>query len=341
MADIASPDASKAETLFYSPEVAAATDHIYPKIRHLVTEAEWQLYAPLIDAIRRLKDERNACILAHNYQAPEIFSGISDYTGDSLGLARQAAQSKADVIVMCGVHFMAETAKLLNPERIVLIPDTEAGCSLAESITPEDVRELRRQYPDAPVVTYVNTSAAVKAECDICCTSSNAVEVVESLGADQVIFLPDGHLAGYVAAHTKVDIIDWKGVCVVHDEFRVSDMRALRRQHPGIQVAVHPECKQEVQDEADVVGSTSQLQDYIDRERPEKVALITECTMSGNLSTQFPDTQFIQPCSLCPYMKKITLEKVYQSLKTLEPRVEIDEAIAGRARTSLSRMLAV
>jgi quinolinate synthase len=245
------------------------------------------------------------------------------------------------VIVMCGVHFMAETAKLLNPERTVLIPDTEAGCSLAESITPADIRELRRQHPGVPVVTYVNTSAAVKAECDICCTSSNAVDVVESLDSDQVVFLPDGHLARYVAAHTDVEIISWRGVCIVHDEFRVSDMRALRRQHPGIRVAVHPECKEEVQHEADVVGSTSQLQGYIDAERPQKIALITECTMSGNLSSQFPDTEFIQPCSLCPYMKKITLAKVYESLRTLEPTVEVPDAVAQGARAALARMLAV
>lgn len=330
-----------AESLAFTPEVAEATEHIYPKISHLVTEAEWQLYAPVIEGINRLKQERNACVLAHNYQAPEVFYGISDYVGDSLGLARQAAESQAEVIVMCGVHFMAETAKLLNPERTVLIPDTEAGCSLAESITPEDVRGLRREHPGVPVVTYVNTSAAVKAECDICCTSSNAIQVVESLGSDQVIFLPDGHLAKYVAAHTDVEIIDWKGVCIVHDEFRVADMRALRLQHPGIQVAVHPECQEAVQLEADVVGSTSQLQSYIDTERPEKVALITECTMSGNLSSAFPDTEFIQPCSLCPYMKKITLTKVYESLRTLEPRVEIDDEVAERARRSLERMLEV
>jgi quinolinate synthase len=329
------------ETLEYTPEVAQATDHIYPKVSHLVTEAEWQLYAPLIDAINRLKEEKNACILAHNYQAPEIFYGISDYTGDSLGLARYAAKSEAEVIVMCGVHFMAETAKLLNPDRCVLIPDPEAGCSLAESITAEDVRGLRRDHPGVPVVTYVNTSAAVKAECDICCTSSNAVEVVESLQSERVIFLPDGHLARYVAGHTDVEIIDWQGVCVVHDEFRVSDMRALRRQHPGIQIAVHPECSEAVQAEADTVGSTSQLFDYIDTERPEKVALITECTMSGNLSSQFAQTEFIQPCSLCPYMKKITLEKVYRSLRTLEPRVEIADEVAEGARASLARMLAV
>ncbi len=333
------------DALEYTPEVAAATDHLYPKMRHLVTEAEWQLYAPLIAEINRLKAEKNACILAHNYQAPELFWGISDYTGDSLGLARRAESSEADVIVMCGVHFMAETAKLLNPDRTVLIPDLEAGCSLADSITPQDIRELRKQWPDAPVVTYVNTSAAVKAECDICCTSSNAVEVVESLaestGAERVIFLPDGHLARYVAQKTDVEIVDWRGVCIVHDEFRASDMRALRLAHPGIQVAVHPECSEEVQAEADTVGSTSQLHEYIETQRPEKVALITECTMSGNLSAEFPETEFIQPCSLCPYMKKITLEKVYRSLQTLEPSVEIDEEIAEGARRSLARMLAV
>ncbi len=334
-------DIPAADSLTYTAQVAEATDHIYPKIRHLVTEAEWQLYAPLIEAINRLKRRRNAVVLAHNYQASEVFYGISDFTGDSLGLARQAAESRAEVIVMCGVHFMAETAKLLNPEQIVLIPDPQAGCSLAESITAADVRALRRQYPGVPVVTYVNTSAEVKAECDVCCTSSNAVDVVESLGVERVIFLPDGHLARYVAEQTDVDIIDWRGVCIVHDAFEVGDMRALRLQHPGIRVAVHPECAEDVQREADVVGSTSQLAGYIDRERPDKIALITECTMSDNLSAAFPETEFIQPCSLCPYMKKITLTKVYESLRTLEPRVEIPEAVAQRARGALARMLAV
>lgn len=334
-------DLKQQESLEYTPEVARQTAHLYPKVSHLVTEAEWQLYAPLIVAINRLKEERNAVILAHNYQAPEIFWTISDVRGDSLQLAREAAASSADVVVMCGVHFMAETAKLLNPERVVLIPDTEAGCSLAESITPQDVRELRQKWPEAPVVTYVNTSAAVKAECDICCTSSNALRVVESLNAARVIFLPDGHLAKYVASKTDVEIIDWEGMCIVHDEFRASDMEALRLQHPGIEVLVHPECREDVQQVADTVGSTAQLRDYIQQARPEQVALITECTMAGNLSAEFPDVEFIQPCSRCPYMKKITLEKVYHSLRTMSPRVEIDEAVQRPARRALERMLQV
>lgn len=327
--------------LVFSPEVEKATAHLYPQVSHLVTEAEWQIYAPMIVEINRMKKERNACILAHNYQAPELFWCISDVTGDSLQLAREAAKSQADVLVMCGVHFMAETAKLLNPERTVLIPDTEAGCSLADSITAEDVRNLRAQYPGVPVVTYVNTSAEVKAECDICCTSSNAVRIVESLGVDRVIFLPDGHLAKYVASQTDIDIIGWHGTCIVHDEFRASDMRALRLQHPGIEILVHPECREEVQQIADTVGSTSQLQAYIQKNKPKQVALITECTMAGNLSVEFPETKFIQPCSLCPFMKKITLEKVYHSLRTLSPAVEISEDIAERARASLQRMLEV
>ena len=327
------------DELQYTPEVAAATAHLYPKVRHLVTEAEWQLYAPLIVAINRLKKEKNACILAHNYQAPELFWCISDVTGDSLQLAQVAAQSSADVLVMCGVHFMAETSKVLNPEQIVLIPDPEAGCSLAESITAQDIRDLRAAHPGVPVVTYVNTSAAVKAECDICCTSSNAVKVVEALGVPKVIFVPDGHLGKYVASQTDVEIIGWDGVCIVHDEFRVSDMKALRLAHPGIEVLVHPECSKEVQDVADSIGSTSQLHRYIAQNSPKKVALITECTMAGNLSVEFPETEFIQPCSLCPYMKKITLQKVYNSLKTMSPQVEIDPDIAARARRSLQAML--
>lgn len=327
------------DDLEYTPEVAAATEHLYPRVSHLVTEAEWQLYAPLIVAINRLKKEKNAAILAHNYQAPELFWCISDVTGDSLQLAKEAAESSADLLVMCGVHFMAETSKVLNPEQIVLIPDPEAGCSLAESITAQDVRDLREQYPGVPVVTYVNTSAAVKAECDICCTSSNAVQVVEALGVPKVIFVPDGHLGKYVASQTDVEIIGWDGVCIVHDEFRPSDMAALRLAHPGIEVLVHPECSKDVQDVADSIGSTSQLHNYIAENSPQKVALITECTMAGNLSVEFPETEFIQPCSLCPYMKKITLQKVYNSLKTLSPQVEIDPDIAERARRSLQAML--
>jgi quinolinate synthase len=323
----------------FTDEVDAATRHIYPKIQHLVTPAEWQLDAPYIHAINRLKRERDAVILAHNYQMAQIYHGIADFTGDSLELARKAADTDASVIVFCGVHFMAETAKLLSPEKTVLLPDMDAGCSLAESITPEDVRALREQYPGVPVVTYINTSAAIKAEVDICCTSSNAVKIVESLGSDRVIFLPDGHLARYVAAQTGVEIINWEGRCIVHDEFDVDDLEALRKQHPEIRVIVHPECNEDVQKAADMVGSTAQLHGYVDRERPEKVAMITECTMADNVSVDFPDTQFIQPCSLCPYMRKITLKKVLATLEYGQHEIVVPPRVAERARLSVQRMM--
>lgn len=327
--------------LEFTPEVDAATRHIYPKISHLVTPPEWRIDAPLIHAINDLKRERNAVILAHNYQLPQIYHGIADVTGDSLELARRASATDADVIVFCGVHFMAETAKLLNPERTVLLPDLDAGCSLAESITPQDVRDLRRRYPGVPVVTYINTSAAIKAEVDICCTSSNAVAVVESLNSDRVIFLPDGHLARYVAAQTNIEIINWEGRCIVHDEFSVKDVQALRLQHPDIRIIVHPECSEPVQEAADMVGSTAQLQQYVAREEPSKVAMITECTMADNVSVHFPDTQFIQPCSLCPYMRKVTLGKVLATLRDMKYAIEVPEPIAARARQSVERMMAL
>lgn len=314
-------------------------DALFERVRHVVTEPEWHLARPLIEEIRELKKARNAVVLAHNYQHPLIFDGIADLRGDSLGLARKARDVDAEIIVMCGVHFMAETAKLLNPERKVLLASFEAGCSLAEAIRAEDVENLRHKYPGVPVVTYVNTSAAVKAASDVCCTSSNALAIVEALGSDRVIFVPDRHLAGFVASQTEVEIITWEGGCIVHEEFRTADIKALRKDHPNISVIAHPECHADVQESADMVGSTTQLIDWVDKNRPSEVAMITECTMSDNVSSQFPDIDFIQPCSICPYMRRITLEGVRDSLRDLSGSVEIDEAIAPAARLAVSRML--
>lgn len=316
-------------------------DGVFEKVRHVVTPAEWALEGPLIEAILAKKRAMGAVILAHNYQASSIFHGVADFVGDSLELAKLARACEAETLVVCGVHFMAETAKLLNPGRRVLLPSLEAGCSLADSITAADVLALRAKYPGVPVVTYVNTTAAVKAVSDICCTSSNAVEVVESLGVSRVIFLPDQHLAGHVARHTDVEIIDWQGGCIVHEEFRASDLRALKEQYPEIAVIVHPECREDVQALADYVGSTSGLVHYVAREKPSKVALITECTMSANVAERFGDVEFIQPCSLCPYMRKITLENILAALEKGQHEIVIPAEVEVGARLAVERMLEV
>ncbi len=313
----------------------------YERVRHVIPEIEWVTHEPLIERIDALKRERDAVILAHNYQTPEIFHGVADIRGDSLALAQRASEVEAGVIVLCGVHFMAETAKLLNPDKTVLIPDLDAGCSLAESITGADVRLLRERYPDAPVVTYVNTSAEVKAESDICCTSSNAVEVVESLGVERVIFLPDEYLGQHVASQTDVDIVTWKGTCVVHEQFTGAEIRGFRADHDGVEVIAHPECPQDVLAEADYVGSTSGMIRYVGERRPAKVLMVTECSMSDNVAVEHPDIEFVRPCNLCPHMKMITLGKIVRSLETLQPQVEVPADVAGRARRAVERMLAV
>ena len=307
----------------------------------VVPEYGYARFAPEIDAIRRLKKEKNAVILAHNYQTPEIFHGVADIVGDSLALAREAAKADADVIVLCGVHFMAETAKIINPDKTVLIPDMDAGCSLAESITGADVRKLREQYPGVPVVTYVNTSADVKAESDVCCTSGNAVKVVESLGVPRVIFIPDEYLAKNVAAQTGVEIITWHGRCEVHERFSVADLRKVREKTPGIKVLVHPECSPEVVAAADFAGSTAAMIDYVGKNRPPQVALITECSMSDNVAVQHPDLEFIRPCQMCPHMKKITLANIRRCLEDMRDEVILDPTTAARARLSVERMLAI
>jgi len=329
------------ETLAYTPEVAAATRAIFERVSDVIPEIEWPVHAPYVARINELKVERNAILLAHNYQTPEIYHGVADYTGDSLGLAAKATETDADVIILCGVHFMAETAKILNPDKMVLIPDPLAGCSLASSITGADVRMLKERYPGVPVVSYVNTSADVKAETDVCCTSGNAVKVVESLGTDRVIFLPDAYLGRYVAQQTDVEVILWEGTCEVHERFTAAELRDYRKATPGIQIIAHPECPPDVLEEADFVGSTSGMIDYVDKQRPQRVVMITECSMSDNVAVEFPDVEFIRPCNLCPHMKRITLPKILRSLETLEHEVLVDPVLAERAHNAVKRMLEI
>ena len=328
-----------AQTLAYTPQVAAATRATYERVRHVIPEIEWPVHAPYIALINELKAQRNAIILAHNYQTPEIFHGVADYTGDSLGLAQKASETDADVIVLCGVHFMAETAKILNPGKTVLIPDLGAGCSLAASITGADVRLLKERYPGTPVVTYVNTSADVKAKSDVCCTSANAVRIVEALGAERVIFLPDNYLGKYVANLTDVEVILWNGTCEVHERFTGAELRDYRKATPDIQIIAHPECPPDVLEEADYVGSTSGMIRYVDEARPSRVVLITECSMSDNVAVEFPDVDFVRPCNLCPHMKTITLPKILASLEELKYEVEVDPRVGARALGAVARML--
>lgn len=328
-------------TLTRGDSAAQRTAHLYDRVRHVVPEVEWPFFADDAEAILRLKEERNAVVLAHNYQTPEIFHCVSDIVGDSLALAREAQHVEADVMVLAGVHFMAETAKLLNPAKTVLIPDPLAGCSLAESITAADVRGLRAANPGVPVVTYVNTSADVKAESDICCTSGNAVKVIESLGVDRVIMIPDEFLARNIAAQTGVEVITWPGRCEVHERFTADDIRSVRTDHPDAVVLAHPECPPEVVGEADMSGSTAQMLDFVVTRRPRQVALITECSMSDNIAAQHPDVEFVRPCNLCPHMKRNSLAKIRRSLETMTHEVTIDPSVADRARAAVDRMLAV
>jgi quinolinate synthase len=331
--------------LAFTPDVARATQHLYTRIAHVVPEIEWPVFAPYVKAINELKAKKSAVILGHNYMTPEIFHCVSDFVGDSLGLAKEAARTDASVIVQAGVHFMAETSKILCPDKTVLIPDPKAGCSLAASITGDDVKLLRQRYPGLPVVTYVNTSADVKAESDVCCTSSNAVAVVEDIarekGVDTVIMIPDEYLAQNVAKQTGVKVITWKGRCEVHERFTAADIRAFRQSNPGIVVLAHPECPPEVVAEADFAGSTSAMSNYVSRHQPARVVMVTECSMSDNVAVEHPNIEFIRPCNLCPHMKRITLEKILHSLQTMTYEVTVDPAVAARARVSIDRMLAV
>jgi len=322
-------------------EIKKATDPIYQKVSKVIPEIEWAFHAPLIHKINMLKKEKNAVVLAHNYQTPEIFHGIADIAADSLALAVEARKTDADIIVLCGVHFMAETAKLMNPSKKILLPDMGAGCSLAASITGKDVRMLKEKYPGVPVVTYVNTSAEVKAESDICCTSANAVRVVESLGVDKVIFLPDQYMAKYVQTKTKVQIISWVGTCIVHERFSAHEIKDIKKQNPEIVILTHPECPPEVIASSDFTGSTSGMSQYVKKNQPSKVMLVTECSMSDNVQVENPNVQFIKPCNLCPYMKTITLPKILDCLEKETNEILIPEVISRKARKAVERMVAI
>ena len=329
------------ETALALPSRLKTAAELYERVKMDIPAFEWPVYSDDVLAIERLKAERDAIILAHNYQTPEIFHGVADIVGDSLALAREAAATDASVIVLAGVHFMAETAKVLNPDKTVLIPDMQAGCSLAESITAADVRLLKERYPGVPVVTYVNTSAAVKAESDICCTSGNALKVVESLGVPRVIMLPDEYLARNIAAETHVEIITWNGHCEVHERFTPQDIADYRAAMPGVIVLAHPECSPEVVAVSDFAGSTAAMQDYVSERRPDRVVMITECSMADNIAAFNPKTQFLRPCNLCPHLKRITLGGIRTSLETMTTEVVIDPSVLDGARRAVERMLAI
>jgi quinolinate synthase len=325
----------------FTAEIRKATEPIYKKISRAVPEIEWSSHAPYIYKINKLKKEKNAVILAHNYQTPEIYHGVSDFSADSLALAVEAAKTKADIIVMCGVHFMAETAKLMSPEKKVLLPDMKAGCSLSSSITGQDVKNLKKKYPGVPVVSYVNTSADVKAETDICCTSANAVKIVNSLGVNKVIFLPDDYLAKYVASQTNVEIISWKGTCEVHEQFNDKEINEIRKNNPGIKVIAHPECPPDVIKASDFTGSTSGMIKYVKDNQPEQVMMVTECSMSDNVQVDNPNVKFIRPCNLCPHMKRITLPKILECLENETNEILMNKETIEKARKSVERMAEV
>ena len=327
--------------LKFNSEIESITSPLYKKIQGTVPEIEWPTMAPYIYEINKLKKEKDVTILAHNYQAPEIFYGVADIVGDSLGLAIDGAKVKTDKILMCGVHFMAETAKIMSPEKKIILPDLSAGCSLAESITPADVRKLKEENPGVPVVTYVNTSADVKAETDICCTSANAVKIVESLNVDKVIFLPDEYLAKYVASKTQVEIISWKGKCEVHEKFTDTEILELRKKYPDLKVVSHPECPPDVIKASDYTGSTGSMIDYVKNTKAKDIFLVTECSMSDNIQVENPNINFVKPCNLCPHMKKITLQSILKSLKEDNNFIEIDNEIILKARGAIEKMIAV
>ena len=323
----------------FTQEVRKATDPIYQKISKVMPEIEWSVHAPYIHKINKLKKEKNAVILAHNYQTPEIYHGVADFSADSLALAIEASKTSADIILMAGVHFMAETAKLMSPNKKVILPDMDAGCSLSSSITGKDVRLLKEKYPGVPVVSYVNTSAEVKAETDVCCTSANAVKIVKSLGVKRVIFLPDDYLAKYVASQTDVEIISWKGICIVHDQFNKKEIEDIRKNNPGIKIIAHPECPPDVIEASDFAGSTSGMIKYVKDNQPKKVMMVTECSMSDNIQIENPNVDFVKPCNMCPHMKKITLKNILESLMMNTYEVKIPYDILKRAKRPIERMV--
>lgn len=330
---------SNAYDLTPSPALAGEMQDIYARMDRVVTPPDFAIYAPYIKAINALKKERNAVILGHNYMTPEIFHGVSDFVGDSLQLAMKASEVEADVIVQAGVHFMAETSKILSPEKTVLMPDMDAGCSLAESITADGIEEMRAKYPGAPVVSYVNTTAEVKAASDICCTSSNAVQIVNAMESDTVIMTPDQYLAQNVANEADKNVVYWPGSCIVHEQYTAKDLRDFREWNPDTRLIAHPECPPDVVAEADFSGSTSGILKYVTDEKPEKAMLITECSMASNIADELPEVDFVGPCNMCPYMKKITLEKILYVLHTMEGQVEVDPAVAEKARHSVQAMI--
>jgi len=335
------------------------------KLKGVVPEIELRYKAELVAQIQEWKEIRNAVILGHNYMEPALYHTIPDFKGDSLELARKAAETDKDVIVFCGVKFMAETAKILNPEKTVLLPSDKAGCSLAASITAEDVRKLKAKFPGVPVVTYVNTYADVKAETDICCTSSNAVAVVESLKTDTVIFLPDEFLAKNVARETgkhiifpkiiennwkeiEIDtdvdyqIIGWRGRCEVHEKFTVQDVINARKQFPDVVVLAHPECPPEVVEAADFSGSTTAMVKYVEKSNARRYLLLTECSMGDNIIAAHPEKEMVRLCSVrCPHMNEITLEQTLNALKHNRYVIEVPEEIRIRALRSVQRMLEI
>ena len=325
----------------FTTEIKRATEPIYKKISKVLPEIEWSVHAPYIHKINKLKKDKNAVILAHNYQTPEIYHGVADFSGDSLALAVEASKTSADIIVMAGVHFMAETAKLMSPKKKVLLPDMKAGCSLSSSITGEDVKLLKKKYPGVPVVSYVNTSAEVKAETDVCCTSANAVKIVNSLGVKKVIFLPDKYLAKYVASQTDVEIISWEGICMVHDQFNEKQINDIRKNNPGIKIIAHPECPPDVIKASDFAGSTSGMIKYVENKKPKKVMMVTECSMSDNIQIENPKVEFVKPCNLCPHMKKITLPKILDCLENETNEIVMDNETIEKARQSVERMVKI
>lgn len=323
-----------------NPQLAADLADLYGRMDRVVTPADWAMHAPYVDAINKLKKEKNAVILAHNYMTPDIYHGVADVVGDSLQLAIEATRVKEDVIVQCGVHFMAETSKILNPSKTVLIPDMKAGCSLAESITADGIAQMREKYPGAPVVTYVNTTAEVKAASDICCTSSNAAAIVRAMESDTVIMTPDQYLAQNVAAEVpEKNVVWWEGSCIVHEQYTAQDIHDFREWNPGTRIIAHPECPPSVVEASDFSGSTSGIIKYVTDEKPEKAMLVTECSMASNISDALPEVDFVGPCNMCPYMKKITLEKILWSLHTLTEEVVVDEDVSEKARIAVERMI--